>query len=102
MRLRHKPVGTAARTCNTFPLDRRPRHRGDGVVDHPCCDCVRVTTRTRAAMFRSIRAPRGTRDEASRGGFDMTRGSRDITGSLPRRALMRGVTLGSIAAYLGD
>ena len=30
----------------------------------------------------------------------MTRGSHDITGSLPRRALMRGVAAGSIAAYL--
>ena len=30
----------------------------------------------------------------------MTRGSRDITGGLPRRALMRGVTAGSVAASL--
>ena len=31
----------------------------------------------------------------------MTRRSREITGALPRRALMRGVTAGSVAAYLG-
>src|ERR1700751_2077562 len=30
----------------------------------------------------------------------MTRRSREITGALPRRALMRGVTAGSVAAYL--
>jgi simple sugar transport system substrate-binding protein len=30
----------------------------------------------------------------------MTRRSRDITGALPRRALMRGVGAGSVAAYL--
>jgi simple sugar transport system substrate-binding protein len=30
----------------------------------------------------------------------MKEGSRDMTGSLPRRAVMRGVTAGSVAAYL--
>ena len=46
-------------------------------------------------------APRATHGED----FDMTRLSRDIAAavatSLPRRALMRGLTAGSIAAYLG-
>ena len=81
-----------------IPFDAAQRCRCFGTADHHWRDRVLVTSRSLRAMFRSIRvahAGRATRYE--RGGYDMRGRSRDIAtavaGSLPRRAVMRGVAV---------